>query len=233
MTIYIINNRENPDLTKVTKKDLDIQDIKIETSSLDLPEDPLSQLKYLADLDVSDGDIICFAGIALRTLTWDFHDIANRTKYNMMPGKIVDHRSFPIDDGMFFSRKPQEENCYPGIPYVMLIGDSEGARQSWNMMGSLDENQVWHSYKPETLTLKHWLSAAAGLHRSWKTPDWFPVVDLSIRDLQIAPVMYATNHWSDWISFYPSNGIFKLENHAQILPVWLDNSTKPLEYWYG
>lgn len=77
----------------------------------------------------------------------------------------------------------------------------------------------------------HWLSAAAALHTSWLAPDWFPVVDLSVRDLEISPVMYATNHWNDWIAFYPSNGAFKLENHAQLYPVWLDGSTKPLEFW--
>lgn len=232
MTIYIINDSENPDLATVTEKELDIQDIKIKTSKIDLAADPLLQINQLADLDLSDGDIICFAGVVLRTLVWNFSQIANETKSNLMPGQIVDHRSYPVADGMFFSRKPQEENGYPGVPYVILIGDSQGAKESWQAITLLDEDQVWGFYKPETLTIYHWLSAAAALHTSWKTPDWFPIVDLSIRDLEIAPVMYATNHWSDWISFYPSAGNFKLENHAQLLPVWLDRSTKPLEYWY-
>jgi len=49
--------------------------------------------------------------------------------------------------------------------------------------------------------------------------------------LELAPVMYASHMWHDWIAFYPANGNFKLENHAQLHPVWLAGSTKPLEYW--
>lgn len=233
MTIYIINDSDDDNLALVTERDLEIQDIKMTISRIDLPGEPKDQIKRLVNLNLSDGDIICFAGSVLRILIWDFLDTANRSKHNIMPGKLVDHRSFPIPNGMFFSRKPQEENDYPGIPYVMLIGDAEGAKESWSIIDFLDEDQVWNRYKPETLTLKHWLSAAASLHASWQTPDWFPIVDLSIRDLEISPVMYSTNHWSDWISFYPAKGNFKLENHVQLLPVWLDRSTKPLEYWYG
>lgn len=232
MTIYIIADPENVDLATVTEKDLDLQGIKTKKTRLDLAVNPFEQIKQLADFDFDNGDIVCFAGIVLRTLVWNFSQMASETKFNLMPGKIVDHRSYPIADGMFFSRKPQEENGYLGVPYVMLIGDSAGAKESWQTITMLDEDRVWNFYKPERLTLHHWLSAAAALHTSWKTPAWFPIVDLSVRDLEITPIMYATNHWSDWISFYPSAGNFKLENHAQLSPVWLDRSTKPLEYWH-
>jgi hypothetical protein len=113
----------------------------------------------------------------------------------------------------------------------MLIGNAEAAKQSWENLLVLDHADVWSLYQPETLTVQHWLSAAAALHPSWLAPSWFPLVDLSIQDLELMPVMYATNHWSDWIAFYPADGKFKLENHAQNYPVWLDGSAKPLEYW--
>jgi hypothetical protein len=65
----------------------------------------------------------------------------------------------------------------------------------------------------------------------WQAPNWFKIVDMSVRNLELAPIMYAHHMWHDWIAFYPANGNFKLENHSQIYPVWLAESEKPLEYW--
>lgn len=192
---------------------------------------PRDLLENLIAAPIRDGDVVCFAGLALRTVVWELLAIAKQRQINLMPGCMTDHRGQRIPDGKFFARKPQEVNQHPGIPYVMLIGDAAGAKQSWSTLLALPERDVWSLYQPEDFSSHHWLSAAAVLHSSWLTPDWFPVVDLTVQDLELMPVMYATNHWSDWISFYPAGGNLKLENHVQTYPVWFDHSTKPLEYW--
>lgn len=230
-TVYIIADLENIELDRVTLGDLKICLPDAKSMLIEQAEDPLDLLDDLQDLDLKDGDVVCFAGIALRGQTWNVLEIAQERKWNMMPGQMVDHRSLPIPPGTFYSRRAQESNGHTGIPYVMLIGDAEKAKFSWQTIQNFSPEKIWMDYMPERLTAYHWLSAAASIDPSWVTPTWFTVVDLSIRDLDIVPTMYATNHWSDWIAFYPANGNFKLENHAQLNPVWFDRSTKPLEYW--
>lgn len=230
-TVYIIADQENPDLDKITLGDLKFHHPDVKTMLLDQSEDPQELLENLQDINLSSGDIICFAGLALRHTTWNMLELAQERHWNIMPGQAVDHRSLPISPGTFYRRRTQENNNHHGIPYVMLIGNPSKAKRSWQNIQIFTPKEIWSSYLPETLTIYHWLSAAATLDQSWITPTWFSLVDLSIRDLDLVPTMYATNHWSDWIAFYPANGNFKLENHAQLNPVWFDHSTKPLEYW--
>lgn len=230
-TVYIINDQKNSNLHKVTLEDLKFCAPDAKVDLVDQPKDPLDLLKNLQDLNLEDGDIVCFSGLAVRQTTWNALQIAQERQWNIMPGQIVDHRCVAIPQGTFYFRRAQESNNHPGIPYIMLIGDSAGAKNSWSNVQDFATEDIWHAYLPDTLTAYHWLSAAASLDRSWITPTWFPVVDLSIRDLDLIPTMYSTNHWSDWIAFYPANGNFKLENHAQVHPVWFDHSTKPLEHW--
>lgn len=231
MNVHIIQSPDRPELATVTTRDLEIQEKKHKVSQIAWHEDPRQLAYNLIDADIHDGDVICFAGTVLRTAIWEMLAIARQRQVNLMPGRIIDHRGVSIPNGKFFSRKPQEANGHLGVPHVMLIGDTAAAKQSWKVLLDLEPSDVWSLYQPESITIQHWLSAAAALHPQWLTPDWFPVVDLSVQDLELLPVMYATNHWSDWIAFYPASGHFKLENHVQTYPVWLDNSAKPLEHW--
>lgn len=231
MTVYVIDHPTNPKLFDVTKKDIKFYDSQLSAVRLPHFSNPIEQLGHLQTLSLDAGDIICFAGVALRRHSWNMRDIAVSKSCNIMPGKIVDHRYVEIEAGKMFKRKPQELNGHIGVPYVMLIGNPLTAVESWSVIQSFKPEEIWSIYLPEEPTIYHWLSATAALSPAWLTPDWFPLVDTSIRDLEISPVMYATNHWTDWIAFYPANGNFKLENHTQLYPVWLDETEKPLEYW--
>jgi hypothetical protein len=229
--IYVLDNAAHPRLFDVTRHDVKFYDPYLELVPVPAADSPRQQLEQLMMLPIDSGDIICFAGLTPRQHTWNMLDIAQQNKINLMPGRCMDHRGIDIEPGKFFRRRPQEMNQHPGHPQLMLIGDPLAAVESWATILELEPEQIWSQYMPETQDLMHWLSAAAALHAGWQTPDWFPIVDMSIRDLEIAPVMYASNHWTDWIAFYPANGNYKLENHTQLYPVWLDNSEKPLEYW--
>ena len=231
MTVYVIDNKQQPNLAKVTVYDIKLHDPHLNPIIVNQEENPADQLKALAQLDLNNGDIICFSGLVLRPMTWAMIDHAVNLQKNLMPGQTVDHRLIKIEQGKFFRRRTQEQNEHTGIAYLMIIGDAAGAIESWNTVLELPPEEIWSKYLPETLSVQHWLSAAAELHSSWITPNWFKIVDMSIRDLELAPVMYASNRWEDWIAFYPANGNFKLENHSQLNPVWLDSSEKPLEYW--
>lgn len=231
MTVYVIDNAKNSKLFDVTLKDLKFHDPHLGAERLPALDTPIEQLKQLQSLPLDAGDIICFAGLTLRRHTWLMRDIAVEKSWNIMPGKIVDHRGVFIEEGKILKRRPQELNKHAGTAYVMLIGDPLSAVEAWSSIQNFTLEKIWPAYLPEEPTLHHWLSAAAALFPGWQTPDWFPVVETSVRDLEIAPVMYATNHWTDWIAFYPANGNFKLENHSQLYPVWLDETDKPLEYW--
>lgn len=229
--IYVLDHGKNTRLFDVTRLDTKFYDPHLELVRIPLLGSPQQQLEQLMTLPLDAGDIICFAGLTPRRYTWSMIDIARQNKINLMPGRCIDHRGIDIESGKFFCRRPQEKNQHLGHPQLMLIGDPVVATESWAVALNLDPEQIWNQYMPESLDLMHWLSAAAYLHPGWQTPTWFPIVDMSVRDLEIAPVMYATNHWTDWIAFYPANGNYKLENHTQLYPVWLDNSEKPLEYW--
>lgn len=130
MSIYVISDRNDPDLAEVTGRDLAIQGIKEDIIVADISGSPLAQVEQLAHLPLKDGDTVCFAGLVLRPSTWDYKSVAVESKKNLMPGRIVDHRSVNIPLGSFFARKPQEENGYVGVPYVMVLGDAAGAQES-------------------------------------------------------------------------------------------------------
>ena len=132
--------------------------------------------------------------------------------------------------GKINKRQPLEQNYQTAWPYLMVIGDPELAKTSFEIVEHLDSAEYWPNYFPDAPELIHLLGVVS-LTGYWQTPEWFKLVDLSIRDLEIAPVMYASHTWHDWIAFYPANGNFKLENHTQLFPVWLDESEKPLEHW--
>jgi len=157
-------------------------------------------------------------------------ELAKEQKINIVPGKVVDHRLQEIGKKQFLKRKVQELNNQLGCPYIMLIGDSMSAVESLMLITTFKEEELWQAYLPEVAGLQHWLSAMVSIMPGWEINHNFPLVDMSIRDLELMPIMYATNTWHDWISYYPSNNNFKLENHVQLFPVWLDNSLKTLEY---
>ena len=222
------------ELYNVTKEDILTINSDIETVYVELLEDsPIGQLLELSRVPLEDGDILCEAGLAPRPLSFKVLELAKEKKENIVPGKIVDHRLLEIPKKKLLKRKVQEENNQTSVPYIMLIGDSMSAVESFMLVANFKEEELWVDYLPEKSGLQHWLSAMASLFPSWKSLNSFPLVDLSIRDLETDPVMYATNTWHDWISYYPSNGNFKLENHIQLFPVWLDNSKKTLEYVYN
>lgn len=232
MTCYVFG--KDIELYNVTKEDILTTNNDIETVYVELLEDdPVKQLLELSKTPLEDGDILCKAGLAPRTLSFKILELAKENKENIVPGKIVDHRLLEIPKKKLLKRKVQEENNQTSIPYIMLIGDSMSAVESLMLMANFKQEELWINYLPEKAELEHWLSAMVSLFPSWKALDKFPLVDLSIRDLETDPVMYATNTWHDWISYYPSNNNFKLENHVQLFPVWLDGSTKTLEYVYN
>lgn len=231
MTVYVLDNRQRPKLFDVTRHDIKFHDPHSEIVRLESQTSAIDTLNQLSSLPLNSGDIICYAGLAPRRHTWTMTKIAQDKQLNLMPGRLIDHRCVDIDSGKFFKRKPQEENGHLGAPQLMVIGNPLTAVESWQTIQQFTPEEIWSNYLPDQPELSHWLSAVASLLPGWLTPDWFPLVDTTVRDLEIAPVMYATNHWSDWIAFYPANGNFKLENHSQLYPVWLDYSEKPLEYW--
>lgn len=232
MTLHIIAPPDSADHVKITSMDAKFVNASIEINIVDVSADPYEQIKKLATVDYNSGDVVCMAGLCPRHHTFLVAELAKSKKENYMPGCGVDHRSVELEPNKINFRKPIEANGHTAWPYVMVIGDPDLAKKSFELLPELDTSLYWSEYVPEegTLMLEHLLAvvASTGL---WETPNWFKVVDLSVRDLELAPVMYASHMWHDWIAFYPSNGNFKLENHTQLSPVWLAGSTKPLEYW--
>jgi hypothetical protein len=232
MTLHIIAPPDSADHVKITSIDAKLVNASIEINVIEVPKDPYEQIKTLATVDFKAGDVLCLAGTCTRQTVHAIAEIAVNRKENYMPGCGVDHRIVPIDKNKINFRKPIEANEMLAWPYVMIIGNPELAKTSFEVFTSIDQSSYWPEYipDPDAVRIEHLLAAIAhtGL---WETPDWFKVVDLSVRDLELAPVMYASHMWHDWIAFYPANGNFKLENHTQLHPVWLAGSTKPLEYW--
>jgi hypothetical protein len=169
-------------------------------------------------------------GDVYKRQTFSVAKLAKERNENYIPGAGVDHRGVEIPSNKMQHRLPIEKNNHTAWPYLAVIGNTETAKLSFEIFDQIDKSLYWPEYEPETPTLQHLLAAIASTG-FWETPNWFAVVDMSIRDLELAPVMYSSHAWHDWIAFYPANGNFKLENHSQILPVWMDNSIKPLEYW--
>lgn len=232
MTLHIVAPPDSASLIAVTSMDAKFVDASIDISVIHVEKDPYSQIKQLATIDFNAGDIVCLAGTCIRQTTTAMAEIAAAKKVNLMPGLGVDHRGVPIEAHKIKSRAPIEKNAMTAWPYLMVIGDPELAKKSFEIFPELDSSLYWSKYVPEpgAVRVEHLLAAIASTGL-WETPDWFKIVDLSVRDLELAPVMYSSHMWHDWIAFYPANGNFKLENHTQLYPVWLADSTKPLEYW--
>jgi len=231
MTFYIIVPPGKDRLAEVSKIDIGFVSPGTRVELVKVEADPLLQLNTLALLNLESGDAICFAGLCVRRTTLDIIELSKTNKLNYMPGTGVDHRGLAIPAGKINKRQPIEKNYQTVWPYLMIIGDPESAKVSFKLFEQLDPADYWPNYVPDVPELIHLLGVIS-LASEWQTPEWFKLVDLSIRDLEIAPVMYASHSWHDWIAFYPANGNFKLENHSQLFPVWLDNSEKPLEHWY-
>lgn len=232
MTLHIVTPPNYDEHVKITSMDAKFVNASIEINVVNVEQDPYSQVRQLATLDLKAGDIICLAGTCTRQSTVAIAELAAAKKINFMPGTGTDHRGVPIEPHKINARAPIEKNDITAWPYLMVIGDPELAKKSFEILPELDSALYWPNYVPEPdqVRIEHLLAAVASTGL-WETPDWFKIVDLSVRDLELAPVMYASHMWHDWIAFYPANGNFKLENHSQLNPVWLAGSTKPLEYW--
>lgn len=230
MTFYIIVSPGKENLAEVSKIDIGLVMPGARVELVKIDNVPSSQLDTIASLNFESGDVVCFAGLCVRRTTLDIVELAKTTKLNYMPGSGVDHRGVPIPTGRINKRQAIEQNYQTAWPYLMVIGDAESARTSFEILKHLDAAEYWPNYVPDIPELTHLLGVVS-LTGHWQVPEWFKLVDLSIRDLELAPVMYASHTWHDWIAFYPANGNFKLENHAQLFPVWLDDSEKPLEHW--
>lgn len=230
MTFYVIVPPGKERLAEVSKIDIGFALPGSQVEFVKVDAAPFSQLKAIAGLNLESGDVVCIAGLCVRRTTLDVLELAKQTRLNYMPGAGVDHRGVPIPPGKISVRQAIEKNNQTAWPYLMVIGDPESAKLSFELFEKLDPVDYWVNYVPDMPELLHLLSVVASTG-FWQIPEWFKLVDLSIRDLELAPVMYASHTWHDWIAFYPANGNFKLENHSQLFPVWLDNSEKPLEHW--
>lgn len=230
MTLYVITPPGQDKLASVSKYDASFSSPPTKVEIVNVDESPLAQLKALLAIDLQPGDIICQAGLCIRRTVLEIVELAKTTKQNYMPGEGIDHRGVPIEQNKIQHRLPLEKNGQGAWPYVMVIGNPESAKLSFELFEHLESDSYWHTYTPEIPTLSHMLGVIS-MTGLWEVPKWFKVVDLSIRDLEIAPVMYASHMWHDWIAFYPANGNFKLENHTQLHPVWMAGSEKPLEHW--
>jgi len=230
MTVHILVAPGQEAQAEVTKFDILFSCPSVYINCISLDADPFAQVAHLGTLNYEAGDVILIAGVCPRVVTFEIAKIAIEKKQNYMPGKGVDHRGVELATGIFKQRLPIENNNYTVWPYIAVIGNPESAKLSFQLVALMDQDEYWSAYKPEIPTLLHLLAVllATGL---WESPDWFELVDMSNRDLDISSTMYTSNVWDEWISFYPANKNFKLENHAQIRPVWLDGSEKPLEYW--
>lgn len=232
MTLHIITPPDLEDHARITSMDAKFVNASVEINIVNVEADPYSQIRQLATLDLKAGDIVCLAGTCTRQTSVAIAELAATSKINLMPGTGTDHRGVPIEPHKINARAAIEKNDIAVWPYLMIIGDPDLAKKSFELLSELDSALYWPNYVPEPdqVRVEHLLAAVAATGL-WETPDWFKIVDLSVRDLELAPVMYASHMWHDWIAFYPANGNFKLENHSQLHPVWLAGSTKPLEYW--
>jgi len=230
MTFYILTAPGREAHALISMTDIQFVDASMPINIINVDADPYKQIEALATIAYNAGDVICIAGACPRHTTFQIAAIAAVNKVNYMPGSGVDHRGVTIQENKINARSAIEKNHSSAWPYIMVIGAPESAKLSFEILQHIPVELYWPNYVPEVATIEHLLAAVAAAGE-WETPDWFKIVDMNIRDLELAHVMYASHNWDDWIAFYPSNGNFKLENHAQLLPVWLANSVKPLEYW--
>lgn len=231
MTFFVIVRPGEDNLAEVSRLDISFVQpgAKVELVKLE-STNATEQLKIIAALNFESGDVVCLAGLCVRRTTLDVVELAKQSKLNYTPGHGMDHRGVGIPPGKISIRQPIEKNYQKAWPYLLVIGDPESAKVSFELLQHLDPADYWSNYIPESPNLLHLLGVVVSTGY-WQSPDWFKLVDLSIRDLETAHIMYASHAWHDWIAFYPANGNFKLENHSQLSPVWLAGSTKPLEHW--
>lgn len=230
MTFHILSPTENSKSIDITKRDIKFNTTEQQTNVILLETTPNETIKKLKDIKFESGDVICLAGLCPRQTTFSIIEIAKERKENYMPGLGVDHRGVAIPPGKFKNRLPIEKNYQVAWPYLAVIGDPVSAIASFELLEYISPLDYWPEYTPEVPNITHLLAVLSSIG-GWITPDWFKVVDLSIRDLELAPIMYSSHAWHDWIAFYPANRTFKLENHSQLNPVWLANSEKPMDYW--
>lgn len=230
MTVHVLVPPGKESLGRITKEDVKQVDVGQSVNLISTEDSPWRQLKDLSNIAFESGDIVCIAGLCPRQTTFKIAELAKNNQANYMPGVGTDHRGVPIEPGKILHRLPIEKNHYTVWPYLAVIGNPETAKLSFEILEHLESADYWPEYVPEVPTIEHILAIVSATGY-WETPKWFKVVDMSIRDLEIAPVMYSSHNWHDWIAFYPANGNFKLENHSQLHPVWLAGSEKPLEYW--
>lgn len=229
-TVYIVVRPGDEQLATVTQKDIALTDLTINTVLINTVDDPVEQITQLSLLTFDAGDVLCLAGLCPRKSTFEYANIAKERNENYMPGVGLDHRNVKLDSGKIHHRAAIEKNHYNVWPYLAVIGNPQAATLSFELVPQLDKTLYWSNYEPEVPLLEHLLAVASSTGL-WSTPEWFKVVDMSMRDLELAPVMYSSHAWDNWIAFYPANGNFKLENHSQTNPIWLAGSVKPLEYW--
>lgn len=230
MIVYVLVTPGQENLADATKFDVGSVDPHAGVIFINAEADYTSQIRALSQINFEAGDMVCMAGLCPRHTSFQIAVLAQNRRENYMPGRGTDHRGVPIPAGKISERLTIELNEQAAWPHLMIIGNPDTAKLSFELVEHLDINQYWPNYTPATITMMHILSIVA-LTGHWKTPDWFSVVDLSIWDLETTPIMSASHAWHDWIAFYPAAGRFKLENHAQLHPVWLAGSEKPLEYW--
>lgn len=227
--IYILHTDKTRDLAKLTEFDISRQlRADFPRSLILLDENPRSSLRTLSEIEFAPGDLICFAGLILGPNIQTLIDYAVEKQINTTAGKLVDHRCLPIETGKISKYKSIEVNNYNAYPYYIIVGNPEQLKLSFEITLEFTLDQLAFNYLPEQESLLFLLACATTLGDCWQKD--FELVDMSVRDLEIARVMYASNMWHDWISFYPTSPGFKLENHTILPPLWLEESRKPLEY---
>jgi len=231
MTVHILVTPGQERLAEVSKFDIQISCPTTDINVIILDITPFKQIAHLGTLDYSAGDVILIAGACPRPVTFEIAKIARDTKQNYMPGKGMDHRGVELPRGSIKHRLPIEHNNHAAWPYIAIIGNPEAAKLSFQLVAHLHQADYWPVYCPEIPMLQHLLAVlpSTGL---WEAPQWFEIVDMSTQDLNLSLTMYTSHVWHEWISFFPAAQNFKLENHAQIRPIWLAGSEKPLEYWH-
>lgn len=188
MTFYIIVPPGKDRLAEVSKIDIGFVSPGARVELVAVDDTPLSQLNTIASLSLESGDVICFAGLCVRRTTLNVIELSKNNKLNYMPGAGVDHRGVHIPIGKINKRQAIEQNYQTTWPYLMVIGDPESAKDCFKLFEHLNPADYWPNYVPEKPELMHLLGVIA-LAGNWQSPEWFKLVDLSIRDLEIAPVM--------------------------------------------
>jgi hypothetical protein len=230
MTVFVIVKPGFDELAEATRYDCGFISASTRVEFVHVNSNPMEQLRSICALSIESGDLICLAGVCPRHVGFQFAQLAKDTSRNYMPGQGINHQGTPIEENKIQSRLAIEKNYQTAWPYIMAIGHPESAIESFDVIRDLEVDVAWPEYVPDSPLLEHLLSVSATVGE-WEVPDWFRIVDLSMQDLELNPMMNSTCQWNEWISFYPANKTFKLENHAQLDPIWLAGIATPLEHW--